>query len=88
MCISFNTNLKCHRYLKSVIGPASKLHDTSLFVKGEILDVHFTGGMINGRRFPLNLPSGHQGCLRGQGHLEIAISTAKINIKLSKFAKK
>ena len=42
--------------LKPVIGPAAELHNTSLFVEWEILDVNLTGGFINGGRFPLYQP--------------------------------
>ena len=44
----------CHpHHLKPIISPASKLHDASLLVEGKILDVHLTGGVVDGRRLPL-----------------------------------
>ena len=44
----------CHQHhLKPIISPASKLHDASLLVKGKILNVHLTGGVVDGRRLPL-----------------------------------
>ena len=44
----------CHQHhLKPIISPASKLHDASLLVEGKILDVHLTGGVVDGRRLPL-----------------------------------
>ena len=42
-----------YNYLKAIISPASKLHDASLLVKGEILNVHLAGGVVDGWWLPL-----------------------------------
>ena len=65
-------------YLKPIICPATKLHDTSLLIKREVLHVHLAGGMVDGRRLPLDQPSVKQGCLGGQGYLKVTISTENI----------
>ena len=65
-------------HLEAVIGPAAELHDTSLLVEWEVLNVHFTGGVVDGGGLPLHQPSIVQGCLGGQRHLEVAIGTATV----------
>ena len=49
----------CHQhhycYLEAIIGPASELHDAGLLVEGEILNVHLTGGVVDGWRLPLQI---------------------------------
>ena len=42
-----------HNHLKPIISPAPKLHDASLLIKGEVLDVHLARRVVNCRRFPL-----------------------------------
>ena len=42
-------------HLKAVVCPAAELHDTGLLVEGEILDVHLTGGVVDGWRLPLQI---------------------------------
>ena len=62
-------------HLKSIVGPAAKLHDTGLLVEGEILDIHLTGAVVNGRGFPLNQSIVKQSGFGSQGHLEVPVST-------------
>ena len=45
-----------HVYLKPIIGPAAKLHNTCLLIKREVLHIHLTGGVIDGRRSPFYFP--------------------------------
>ena len=63
-------------HLKPVIGPAAKLHDASLLVEWEVLNVHLARGVVNGRGPPLHQAGVEQRCLRGQGHFEVAVGTA------------
>ena len=70
-------------YLEAVVGPATELHDAGLLVEREILDVHLTGRMINGRRFPLNQSGVEQGGLRGQRHFKVTISTERKSALIS-----
>ena len=39
-----------HFYLKSIVGPASKLHITILVIEGEPSDINLTGGFEYSRR--------------------------------------
>ena len=41
-------------YLEAIIGPATKFHHTSLFIKREIFNIHFTGRMVNRWRLPFH----------------------------------
>ena len=64
-------------YLKSIISPASKLHDTSLLIKRKILNIHLTGRMVDGWRLPFNQTIVVKSCLCCERHLKITISTKK-----------
>ena len=71
----------------SVVSPRSKLHETSLLVEREVLDINFTGRLVNSRRLPLHYAVGMQYCLRHYRHLVVTIGTAgseryKINSNL------
>ena len=63
-------------HLEAIIGPAAKLHDASLLVEWEVLNVHLARGVVNGRGPPLHQAGVEQRCLRGQGHFEVAVGTA------------
>ena len=63
--------------LSSIIGPTSKLHYTSLLVKGKIFHIHLAGAVVDGGRLPFHLPLRVQRRLRREGHLEIAVRTEK-----------
>ena len=69
-------------YLKSIICPAAKFHDTCLFIKWKIFYIYFTGRFVDGGRFPLHQSVVPQRCLGCQGHLKVAIRT-KQNILVS-----
>ena len=75
-----------HLYLKPIIGPAAKLHDTSLFIKREVLHIHLTGTMIDSWWSPLHLSSAVKRCLGGKRHLKITISTEIIFIIFISFS--
>ncbi len=83
VCACFSPRSKTSSYLEAIIGPAAELHHAGLLVEWEILDVHLTGGMVNSRRSPLDLARVHQSSFCGQGHLEVAVSTAKAAQSLS-----
>ena len=68
------TNLTEEDNLKSIVRPAAELHNAGLLVEGEILDVHLTGAVVDGRGFPLHQPLAVEGRLGGQRHLEVAVS--------------
>ena len=65
-------------HLKSVVGPAAKLEDARLFVKGKIFDVNLATRLVDGRRFPFNQSRVVHCRFGGQGHFKIAIRTVKI----------
>ena len=67
------------KYLKSIICPWPKLHNTSLFVKRKIFHVHFTRWMIDCGRFPFYFSWGSQSCFGGQSHLKVPIGTVEIS---------
>ena len=64
--------------LKSIIGPAAKLHDTGLLIEWEILDVHLTGAVVDGRRFPGYISSVIESCLGCQCYFKVSISTENV----------
>ena len=53
-CLSGNPEYLPRIYLEPIICPATELHDTSLLVEGEVLDVHFAGRMVDCRGLPFN----------------------------------
>ena len=65
-------------YLKAVIGPASKFHNTSLLIEWKIFHIHLTGGMIDGWGLPFHITGVEEGRLCCQCYLKITISTEKI----------
>ena len=57
---NYHRHRHCHclrhrHHLKPIVSPASKFHDASLLVKGEILHVHLTRGVVDGRGLPLKM---------------------------------
>ena len=54
-------------YLKTIVGPRAKFHDTRLFVEGEILHVHLARRVINGRRLPFHFRGHSQTTLTTKG---------------------
>ena len=64
-------------YLKSIISPASKLHDASLLIERKILNIHLTGRMVDGWRLPFNQTIVVKSCLCSERHLKITVSTKK-----------
>ena len=62
--------------LESVIGPGSDLEEAALRVVGEILDVHETGGLVNGRRLPVDRAVEEDRRLRHHRHLVVAVRAA------------
>ena len=66
-------------HLKSIIGPATKLHDAGLLVEGEVFHVHLTGAVVDGRGLPLNFPCVKQSGLGSEGHLEVPIGTGIVD---------
>lgn len=67
-------------YLKTIIGPRTKLEHTGLLVKWEVLDVDFARGLINRRWLPLDQSLMVDCGLRGQGHLEVSVRAASEHI--------
>lgn len=67
-------------YLEAVVRPRAKLEYAGLLVKREVLDVDFTGGLINCRWLPLDQALVVDGGLRGQGHLEVSVRAASEHI--------
>ena len=61
-------------HLKSIVGPAAKLHHTGLLVEGEILDIHLTGAVVDGGGPPFHLARAVESRLGGQRHLEVTVS--------------
>lgn len=62
-------------HLKSIVCPTAELHDTRLFVEGEVLHVHLAGGVVDGRWLPLHLARVRQGRFGGQSDLEVTVGT-------------
>ena len=66
-----------HFYLKSIVGPASKLHITILVIEGEPSDVNLTGGFEYSRRnisTPALVSHHHVG---GESSIKLLISAKK-----------
>ena len=61
-------------HLKAIVGPAAKLHNTRLLIKGEILDIHLTGTVVDGWGFPLHQPVVKESSFGCQGHFKVSIS--------------
>ena len=59
--------------LKPIIGPRSEFHHTGLLIERKVLDVNHAGGLVDGRRLPLDEAVVPQRGLCRQRHLEIAI---------------
>ena len=74
-------------HLKTIVRPTSKFHDTCLFIKREVLDVHLARGVVDCGRFPLNITVVKQGGFCGQGYFKVSISTVK-NLIEKVFSKK
>ena len=73
-----NTFYNCYcTYLESVVGPAAKLHDARLLVKGEVLDIHLARRVVDCGRLPLDLARRHEGRLRRQRDLKVAIGARR-----------
>ena len=64
-------------HLESVVGPGAELHDTGLFVEGEVLHVDLTRGFVDGRRLPLNQAIHVERRLGGESHFEVPVSTTR-----------
>ena len=64
-----------HTHLFAIIGPRAELHDASLLIKREVLDIDLARGLVDGRWFPFDLAVGKEGRLGGQSHLKVAVST-------------
>ena len=62
--------------LESVIGPGTDLEEAALRVVREILDVHETGRLVNGRRLPVDRAVEVDGRLRHHCHLVVAVRAA------------
>lgn len=63
-------------YLEPIVRPATELEHAGLLVKREILDVDLTGGLVNGRRLPLDQTLVVDRRLGGQRHFEVAVRAA------------
>ena len=61
--------------LESVIGPRPDLEEAGLRVVREILDVHETGRLVNGRRHPMDQARVVDGRLCHEGDLVVAVRT-------------
>ena len=59
--------------LKPIIGPRSEFHHTGLLIEWKVLDVNHAGGLVDGRRLPLDEAVVPQSGLCRQRHLEIAV---------------
>ena len=62
--------------LESVIGPGTDLEEAALRVVREILDVHETGGLVNGGRLPVDRAVEVDRRLRHHRHLVVAVRAA------------
>jgi hypothetical protein len=65
--------IKC-TYLKTVVGPGSKLHDARLLVKWKILYVDLTRRLVDGRRLPFHAASVVECSLRCQSDFKVSVS--------------
>lgn len=67
-------------YLVAVVRPRAELHEATLFVEREPLDVHLAAGLVDGRWVPVDLAAEMHRRFREQRHFVVAIGTARISI--------
>ena len=68
-------------HLFAIVSPRAELHDASLLVKREVLDVNLTRGLVDGRRLPLDLAVREEGRLGGQGDLKVTVGTVRKTVR-------
>lgn len=57
----------------TVVRPGTELHEAGLFVKGEVLNVDLTEGLVDSRWLPHHLPRVMEDRLRHDRHLVVTI---------------
>lgn len=66
-----------YSYLESIVRPTTEFENAGLFVKRKILNVNFTGGLVNGWWLPLDQTLMVDGGLGGQRHLKVPVRAAR-----------
>jgi hypothetical protein len=67
------------RYLKSIVGPGTELHEACLLVEGEVPHIDLTGGLENGGRSPNHFARVVQHSLRHRSDNVLSVRTTTIH---------
>ena len=72
-------------HLTAIVGPRAKLHEAALLIKRKILDINFTGRLVDSWGFPGNVSFECDSRLCHQSHLIVSVrATKKKQFKLDK----